>query len=374
MDGKIRRFHSSSFKAQVALAAIKEEKTIAELAGQYGVHSTQIVKWKKQAVESLGEVFSDKRDRKIREDRENTEELYRQIGKQKVEIEFLKKKWGYLTDENNLKAKEIITHIDKTSSLSITSQSLLLGVIRSSFYYQPRIASVEEELIMHRIDELATKRPYFGSRRIADELNINRKRTQRLMRIMGLEAVYPKKNLSLNTRDHPVYPYLLKNMNIERVNQVWGSDITYIRMSKGFVYLVAILDWFSRFVVSWKISTTLETDFCIEAVKEALTWAIPEIANTDQGVQFTDREMIAMWKNTQKTKISMDHKGRCFDNIFTERLWRTVKYEEVYLKSYESVAEAKHNLAEYFSFYNFERRHQSLNKKTPAEVYFTGKY
>lgn len=279
-----------------------------------------------------------------------------------------------MTDENNLKAKEIIAHIDKTSSLSITSQSVLLGVSRSSVYYRPRIVSLEEVSIMNKIDELATKRPYFGSRRIADELNINRKRAQRLMRVMGLEAVYPKKNLSLNTTDHPVYPYLLKNMNIERVNQIWGLDITYIRMKEGFIYLVAVLDWFSRFVVSWKISTTMETEFCVEAVKEALTYTIPEIANTDQGVQFTDEKMITLWESTQKTKISMDHTGRCFDNIFTERLWRTVKYEEVYLKSYESVMEAKQSLTEYFTFYNFERRHTSLNKKTPAEVYFTGKY
>jgi len=279
-----------------------------------------------------------------------------------------------LRDENNLKAKELVTHIDKTASLSIANQSLLLGVSRSSFYYQPKEVSQEEILMMNKIDELATKRPYFGSRRIANELAINRKRAQRLMRIMGLEAVYPKRNLSLNTKPHPVYPYLLKDMIIERVNQVWGLDITYIRMSQGFVYLVAILDWFSRFVVSWNLSTTLETMFCIEAVQEALKQAVPEISNVDQGVQFTDEKMIALWKSTNKTKISMDHKGRCFDNIFTERLWRTIKYEEVYLKSYESVTEAKQSLTEYITFYNFERRHSSLNKKTPAEVYRTGKY
>jgi len=279
-----------------------------------------------------------------------------------------------LRDENNLKAKELVTHIDKTASLSIANQSLLLGVSRSSFYYQPKEVSQEEILMMNKIDELATKRPYFGSRRIANELAINRKRAQRLMRIMGLEAVYPKRNLSLNTKPHPVYPYLLKDMIIERVNQVWGLDITYIRMSQGFVYLVAILDWFSRFVVSWNLSTTLETMFCIEAVQEALKQAVPEISNVDQGVQFTDEKMIALWKSTNKTKISMDHKGRCFDNIFTERLWRTIKYEEVYLKSYETVADAKQSLTEYITFYNFERRHSSLNKKTPAEVYRTGKY
>ena len=278
-----------------------------------------------------------------------------------------------MRDENNLRARELIAHIDKTSGLSLVLQSSLLGVSRSSCYYQPEPIPIEDILAMNRIDELNTKRPYFGSRRIADELDMNRKRAQRLMRIMGIEALYPKRNLSLNNISHPIYPYLLRGLPITRVNQVWGADITYIRMKYGFVYLVAILDWFSRFVVSWRLSTTLGTDFCIEAMKEALTKGIPEISNTDQGVQFTDRATLALWED-HDVKISMDHKGRCFDNIFTERLWRTVKYEEVYLKSYETILEAKQNLDEYFTFYNFERRHQSLNKQTPADVYFNGKH
>lgn len=279
-----------------------------------------------------------------------------------------------MRDENNLRARELITkHIDKTSDLSLALQSSLLGVSRSSCYYQPVPVPIEDILAMNRIDELNTKRPYFGSRRVADELDMNRKRAQRLMRIMGIEALYPKRNLSLNNIPHPIYPYLLRGLPITRVNQVWGADITYVRMRYGFVYLVAILDWFSRFVVSWRLSTTLDTDFCIEAVKEALTKGIPEISNTDQGVQFTDSATLSLWEG-HGVKISMDHKGRCFDNIFTERLWRTVKYEEVYLKSYETVLEAKQNLDEYFTFYNFERRHQSLNKQTPADVYFNGKH
>ena len=279
-----------------------------------------------------------------------------------------------MRDENNLRARELITkHIDKTSDLSLALQSSLLGVSRSSCYYQPVPVPIEDILAMNRIDELNTKRPYFGSRRVADELDMNRKRAQRLMRIMGIEALYPKRNLSLNNIPHPIYPYLLRGLPITRVNQVWGVDITYVRMRYGFVYLVAILDWFSRFVVSWRLSTTLDTDFCIEAVKEALTKGIPEISNTDQGVQFTDSATLSLWEG-HGVKISMDHKGRCFDNIFTERLWRTVKYEEVYLKSYETVLEAKQNLDEYFTFYNFERRHQSLNKQTPADVYFNGKH
>lgn len=278
-----------------------------------------------------------------------------------------------MRDENNLRARELTSHIDKTSGLSLALQSSLLGVSRSSCYYQPVPVPIEDILAMNRIDELNTKRPYFGSRRVADALDMNRKRAQRLMRIMGIEALYPKRNLSLNNIPHPIYPYLLRGLPITRVNQVWGVDITYVRMRYGFVYLVAILDWFSRFVVSWRLSTTLDTDFCIEAVKEALTKGIPEISNTDQGVQFTDSATLSLWEG-HGVKISMDHKGRCFDNIFTERLWRTVKYEEVYLKSYETVLEAKQNLDEYFTFYNFERRHQSLNKQTPADVYFNGKH
>ena len=278
-----------------------------------------------------------------------------------------------MRDENNLRARELTSHIDKTSGLSLALQSSLLGVSRSSCYYQPVPVPIEDILAMNRIDELNTKRPYFGSRRVADALDMNRKRAQRLMRVMGIEALYPKRNLSLNNTPHPIYPYLLRGLPITRVNQVWGADITYIRMRYGFVYLVAILDWFSRFVVSWRLSTTLGTDFCIEAVKEALTKGIPEISNTDQGVQFTDSATLSLWEG-HGVKISMDHKGRCFDNIFTERLWRTVKYEEVYLKSYETVLEAKQNLDEYFTFYNFERRHQSLNKQTPADVYFNGKH
>lgn len=278
-----------------------------------------------------------------------------------------------MTSEHELKARQIITHIDKTNGLPIGIQTTLLGVSRSSVYYQPQPVRGEDIVLMNRIDELSTKRPYYGSRRIADELSINRKHAQRLMRVMGIEAIYPKRTLSRNDTAHPVYPYLLRNMVIERVNQVWGADITYIRMKQGFVYLMAILDWYSRFIVAWRVSTTLETEFCIEGARDALQVGIPEISNTDQGVQFTDEKYINIWKE-REVHISMDHRGRCFDNIFTERLWRTVKYEEVYLKSYETVREAKQNLTDYFHFYNFERRHQSLHKKTPAEVYGNGKY
>lgn len=187
---------------------------------------------------------------------------------------------------------------------------------------------------------------------------------------MGIETLYPKRNLSLANQRHRVYPYLLKNLTIDRVNQVWSTDITYIPMAKGFVYLVAVMDWHSRRVLSWRVSTTLDTEFCVEALNEAIEQnGCLEIFNTDQGCQFTSEEFTSVLKSND-IKISMDGKGRWVDNVFVERLWRSVKYEEVYLKAYESVAEAKRSLAQYFTFYNEERRHQSLGKLTPNEVYF----
>lgn len=223
---------------------------------------------------------------------------------------------------------------------------------------------------MKCIDELYTKRPYFGSRRIAVELGVNRKRVQRLMRVMGIFAIYPKPNLSANKIAHPVYPYLLRGMAAAYPNHIWGVDITYIRMQHGFLYLVAFLDWFSRFVLAWRLSTTLDVRFCLEAARDAIgLFGIPDIENSDQGVQFTSREYLDIWLS-RNVAVSMDGRGRAMDNIFTERLWRTVKYEEVYLKDYTTVLEAKENLKEYFDFYNYERKHQSLNKKTPAQIYF----
>ena len=249
-------------------------------------------------------------------------------------------------------------------------QADLLGISRSSLYYQPKPINPEILDIMNRIDKLYTDRPFYGSRRIAKELGVNRKRIQRLMRDMGIEAVYPKPNLSKNNIPHPVYPYLLKGLKANHPNHIWGTDITYIRIAKGFLYLVAFLDWFSRYVLSWRLSTTLEVNFCLEAAREALSDnGIPEIENSDQGIQFTNQEYINIWEENN-VKISMDGRGRAMDNIFTERLWRSLKYEEVYLKEYATVLEAKENIKEYIKFYNYERKHQSLNYKTPAEIYF----
>jgi putative transposase len=277
-----------------------------------------------------------------------------------------------LSSSNHLAARDIVSHITKTRSvLPLGIQADLLGISRTSVYYQPTPVDPQTLAIMNRIDELYTKRPFYGSRKIAHELGYNRKRIQRLMRQMGIEAIYQKPNLSRNAIQHPVYPYLLRNVITGYPNHVWGTDITYIRMRQGFVYLVAFLDWHSRYVLSWRLSTMLTTDFVLEAANDALIIGIPEIANSDQGMQFTSQEYLSLW-DTDKTKISMDGRGRAMDNIFTERLWRSVKYEEVYLKDYASVLEAKESIGHYFDFYNFERKHQSLNYNTPAEIYLKG--
>lgn len=280
-----------------------------------------------------------------------------------------------MKEGSNLKPRDLSLHIDKSIDLPIAVQAELLGISRASIYYQRTGVDQEEIDLMNEIDRIYTDCPFYGSRKIAKQLTkdlkvpVNRKRVKRLMRIMGIEAVYPKPNLSLNNTPHPIYPYLLKGLTINRPNQVWGADITYIRMEKGFLYLVAFMDWFSRYVVSWRLSNTLEADFCLEAAEEALILAIPEIVNFDQGVQFTSLENINLWEQRQ-VKISMDSRGRAFDNIFNERLWRSLKYEEVYLKSYSSGYEAKESIGKYFDFYNFKRLHQSLGYLTPAEVYF----
>lgn len=259
--------------------------------------------------------------------------------------------------------------------LTLQDQAQLLGISRSSLYYDLRpIDSLTLDL-MNRIDKIHTDWPTYGSRTIAAQLRketglqVGRKRTRSLMEEMGIAAIYQKPRLSLNNTNHPIFPYLLKGINIVRPNQVWGTDITYIRLHGGFVYLVVFLDWYSRFVVSWKLSTTLETEFCVEAAKEALAINLPEIMNSDQGVQFTDKDFISVW-DQERTKISMDHKGRCFDNIFTERFWKTLKYDEVYLKDYQSVWEAERQIGDFIHRYNYIRLHQSLNYKTPAEFYF----
>jgi putative transposase len=231
------------------------------------------------------------------------------------------------------------------------------------------VESAANLALMRRIDELYLRCPFYGSRKMAEVLGCNRKRVQRLMRRMGLEAIYPKRRTTRLAAGHKIYPYLLRNMKISRPDQVWSTDITYVPMRHGFLYLVAVMDWFSRYVLSWRLSNTLDGGFCLEALDDALGLAKPEIFNSDQGSQFTATAFTGRLE-AAGVAISMDGRGRAIDNVFVERLWRSVKYEEVYLKDYTSVWEAEDSLSSYFRFYCHRRIHQALGYRTPAEVYF----
>ena len=267
--------------------------------------------------------------------------------------------------------------IDRTHDLPVVQQCRLLGLARSTVYYRPEPTSPEDLALMRRIDELHLENPFAGSRMLRDMLKleghqIGRKRVSRLMKKMRIEALYRKPNLSRRHVAHPIYPYLLRHVVIDRPNQVWATDITYIPMRRGFVYLIAVIDWYSRKVLSWRLSNTLTTDFCLDAVREAITrYGRPDIFNTDQGSQFTSYEFTQLLKDNE-IRISMDGKGCWRDNVFVERLWKSVKYEEVYLKAYDSVSAAKTHLGVYLNFFNSRRPHQSLDGKTPDTIYYAG--
>jgi putative transposase len=255
----------------------------------------------------------------------------------------------------------------------VRRQCELLGLHRSTCYYEAVPESAANLALMRRIDEQYLRRPFYGSRRMTAWLQregeeVNRKRVQRLMRLMGVEAIYPKRRTTVPGAGHKIYPYLLRNLTVTRPNQVWSTDITYVPLRCGFLYLAAILDWYSRYVLSWRLSNTLDGDFCLEALEEALAIARPEIFNTDQGAQFTSREFTGRLESAA-VAISMDGRGRALDNVFVERLWRTVKYENVYLQNYETGAECHAGLKSFLTFYCEERPHQSLDYRTPAEVY-----
>lgn len=260
--------------------------------------------------------------------------------------------------------------------MSIRRQCELLGLNRASLYYKAAAVSDEEVLIMKKIDKIYTACPFYGSRRIAAQLSRddgqqwNRKRVQRLMRVMGIRGVAPGPDTSKRHPEHKVYPYLLRDVAIEGNNQVWSTDITYVPMVKGFMYLVAVIDWYSRYVLSWELSNTLDTLFCVDALESALAMNTPQVFNTDQGVQFTSQTFIQRLLD-KDIRISMDGRGRALDNIFVERLWRTVKYENIYMNDYQSVPELRLGLKQYFEFYNTKRLHQSLDYRTPTEVYFS---
>jgi putative transposase len=270
------------------------------------------------------------------------------------------------------------TWIDRQHpDLSIRQQCELLGLCRASWYLAPAGESAENLLLMRRIDEQYLKTPFYGSRKMVQWLweqgqVVNRKRVQRLMRQMGLEAIYPKPRLSARAPEARIYPYLLRNVAIVRPNQVWSTDITYVPMPRGYVYLTAVLDWYSRYVLSWELSSTLEGTFCLSALDQALAVGVPEIFNTDQGAQYTSRVFTGRLERAG-ISISMDGRGRALDNVFVERLWRSVKYEEIYLREHATMASLAAGLESYFAFYCYERPHQALGYRTPAEVYGTQK-
>ena len=266
--------------------------------------------------------------------------------------------------------------VDRAHELPINRQCLALDISRSSAYRKPAGVSADDIDLMRKLDELHLRRPFKGSRRLRDDLwdnynlQVNRKRVQRLMRLMGIRALHPGAKTTRPNPKHKVYPYLLRELKINRVNQVWCTDLTYIPMRKGFLYLVAIMDWHSRKVLSWRLSNSLDAAPCVEALEEALAnYGTPEIFNSDQGCQFTSEDFTDVLKDNG-IKISMDGKGRWMDNVFIERLWRSLKYEEVYLKAYDSVAQARQGIDDWLMFYNEERRHASLSRMTPDQVYY----
>lgn len=366
---KVRKRHNAEFKSKVAVEAIKEHKTLNELTAEYGVHATQISNWKKQALAVIPTAFNTKQQANEQAQQAIIDELHRQLGQVISERDWLKKK--VLTATLSTR-KQLLEPDNK--DFSVRKQCELLSINRSSLYYQPKPISELDITLMNLLDQQYTKTPFYGVKRMTAYLRqlgyqVGEKRVRRLLRQMGLDAIYQHPNTSKPNSEHQVYPYLLRHVPISRCNQVWSTDITYIRLAKGFVYLMAVIDWYSRYVLDWSLSTTLEADFCVDTVSSLLHNGLRcEIFNTDQGSQFTSprftRPLIE-----QGIAISMDGRGRALDNIFVERLWRSVKYECVYLRQFETVSQARAGLKEYFEFYNHERLHQSLDYHTPAQVY-----
>ncbi|MPR13705.1 IS3 family transposase [Microvirga tunisiensis] len=369
MSKRPRRNHSPAFKAKVALAAVKGEKTLTELAQQFDVHPNQITQWKAQLLDGAAGVFGLEKAGPTSSP-VDVKTLHAKIGELTLANDFLGKRARQSRSVAERKAM-----IDRSHALPLTRQAEELGISRGSLYYQPQPASAADLALMRRMDELHLEYPFAGSRMLRDLLRaegftVGRLHVSTLMKRMGIEALYRKPNTSKPAPGHQIYPYLLRKLSVTRPNQVWAMDITYIPMARGFVYLAAVVDWFSRRVLAWRLSITLEAAFCIEAVEEALShYGSPEIFNTDQGSQFTSHDFTSvLLKN--KIAISMDGKGAWRDNVFVERLWRSIKYEEVYLKAYDSVSEARASIGRYLTFYNSRRPHSSLDRSTPDQAYF----
>ncbi|HME56944.1 MAG TPA: IS3 family transposase [Terracidiphilus sp.] len=367
MARRARLTHNPAFKAKVALAAIKGEKTLAELAQQYDVHPNQITAWKAQVLDGVAVLFGGGAAEAA--PTVDVKVLHAKIGELTLENDFL----GRCAQQSGLAERKAM--INRGHELSLGRQTELLGLSRSTLYYEPRPVPPAELAIMRRIDALHLDYPFAGSRMLRDLLRgegvaIGRELVTTMMRRMGIEAIYRKPNTSKAALGHKIYPYLLRGLAIERPNQVWAMDITYIPMAKGFVYLAAVVEWFSRRVLAWRLSITMDVDFCLEAVEEALTrYGRPKIFNTDQGSQFTSAAFTGLLVE-HGIAVSMDGRGAWRDNVFVERLWRSVKYEEVYLRAYDSVGDARASLSRYFVFYNTKRPHSSLDARTPKCFYY----
>ncbi|AWV05675.1 IS3 family transposase (plasmid) [Burkholderia sp. JP2-270] len=368
MTKRTRRTHSAVFKAKVALAALKGERTLAELAQQFDVHPNQITEWKRQLQERAADVFG---------------AAGMPSSEPPVDLKALHAKIGQLTQENGFFRRcayqggiaERKTMIDRRHALPVSHQTRLVGIARSSAYYRPQPVSEADLLLMRRIDELHMEFPFAGARMLARLLRregheVGRRRVRTLMKRMGVEVLYCKPNTSRRNAQHKIWPYLLRGMKIARANQAWALDTTYIPMARGFVYLTAVVDWSSRKVLSHRVAITLEAMHAVEALEEAFArYGQPDIVNTDQGSQFTANAFTEAVLG-RGILLSMDGKGSWRDNVFVERVWRSIKYEEVYLKAYESVSHARRSIGEYINLYNRNRPHSSLADQTPDEAYF----
>ncbi|MFC3339851.1 IS3 family transposase [Paracandidimonas soli] len=368
MTKRTRRTHSAAFKAKVALAAVKGDRTLAELAQQFDVHPNQITEWKRQLQEKAADVFGSA-GQSNNEPPADLKVLHAKIGQLTLENDFL----GKRAHQGGIAERKAM--IDRTHALPVSRQAKLVGIARSSVYYQARPVNDRDLMLMRRIDELHLEFPFARARMLARLLRregheVGRRHVGTLMKRMGVKALYCKPNTSRRNVQHKVWPYLLRDMRIDRANQVWALDTTYIPMARGFVYLTAVVDWASRKVLAHRVAITLEAVHAVDALEEAFTrYGLPDIVNTDQGSQFT-ASAFAEAVQSRGIRLSMDGKGSWRDNVFVERVWRSIKYEEVYLKAYESVSQARQSIGAYIQLYNQRRPHSSLADQTPDEAYF----
>ena len=379
-----RKTYSADFKAKLVLEVLEGEKAINEIASKYGVLPVSLKNWKNQFLENMTLAFDKSTvvkeyKNEIEDLQKSNDNLAKKVGNLTIEKEFLEGKLESLVSSKSRRA-----FIDTELPISLNKQCKLLNISKSSLYYQPvkKFSSEGELELLNAINDIYSEFPYYGTRRIVTALqnmgiNIGRKLVRSAMRYMGIEALYPKPKTTISNKEHYKYPYILKEFHNDRYqvvidtpNKVWSTDITYIKLEKGFVYLAAIIDWHTKKILSWKVSNTMDVSLTTSVLNEALSlYPKPEIFNTDQGSQYTAQAHVAILKS-HDIKISMDGKGRATDNICIERFWRSIKYEEIYLNDYKSMNELRYSIDNYMKKYNSRRLHSSLGNKTPNEIYF----